>query len=141
MAGSAAVARKRPRYSIRLLETDPLLVVEACIDGQGPFRFAVDTGASLTVISSVTAERAHLRLPPDRSRRAVSAVGSAPATLLRLGCVQIGRLAIKNLQVAVMDLAALSRDAKLDLGGVIGRNVLARFRVTIDYRKSRIVFH
>jgi clan AA aspartic protease (TIGR02281 family) len=132
---------KPSRHSVKLLETDPLLVVEVHLDGKGPFRFAVDTGASITVISSSTAREVRLRLPEAGTERAVSATGSAKATLLKLHSLRIGKMEIEDLQVAVMDLANLRRSAKLDLAGVIGRNLLARYRVTIDYRGSRIVFH
>ena len=113
----------------------PLLIVKVCVNGKGPFNFILDTGASLSVISPEVLKRAGPG-GPLRSAKAFGATGSTDVKLTRIGQLRIGTVAIADIEVAVMDLDALSRTTRRKLGGIIGYNVLRRYRITIDYPKG-----
>ena len=62
------------------------------------------------------------------------------ATVSRLRSLRIGEIEARSLQVAVVSLATLNRQTRLNLGGIIGYNFLRRYLVTIDYPRRTIAF-
>jgi predicted aspartyl protease len=116
----------------------PLVMIPVSVEGR-PFRFAVDTGASTTVISSETA-----RLCQIESTAMPSMTGGGGAVAAAAGVLPslaVGGVRISRVRVAVADfLAELSRLTGATLDGIVGTNVLRRFRVTIDYPRSILRF-
>jgi predicted aspartyl protease len=55
-----------------------LIVVPVTINGRGPYRFLLDTGASTTILSTAIADR--LNLPNRRRATLRSAGGNEPST-------------------------------------------------------------
>jgi predicted aspartyl protease len=119
-------------------ESKPLLIVEAWINGKGPYNFAVDTGASMTVVAPSAARRAAVRRLEGRGK-ALSATGTAEVTLGKLDALRIGATEAADLDVTIMSLAPLNRALRLRLAGLVGYNLLKRFRVTIDYPNRRLL--
>jgi predicted aspartyl protease len=114
-------------------------VVSGRVNGCGPIDLVVDTGASMTVLSPSVARRAGVALHGPR----VAAAGAGPrmpARLARLRSIEIGHLRATRLGVAVLSLAALNRATGLGIGGIVGYNLLCRYRLTIDYAAGRLVF-
>ena len=122
----------------RLSREVPLIIVRCVVNGRGPFNFAVDTGASVTVISPGVARQAGVALDGARAK-ATGADGHMEARMARLKSLEIGKTQAKNLQVAIMGLATLNRSTRLKLGGIVGYNMLKRFRVTIDYAERKMI--
>jgi predicted aspartyl protease len=123
-------------HSIKLLHTHPLLVVSAKINGRGPFRFSVDTGASITVVTPAVVKLARIKNNSNKVMTAVSANTRASTVLAQIDTLQVGNLTVTSLDVAVMNLATVNRATHLGLGGILGYNFLTRYRVTIDYRRN-----
>src|SRR5438552_1323079 len=124
----------------RLNQREPLIVVRGMVNGKGPFAFAVDTGASMTVISPAVARRAGISLKGTRAK-AAGVDGYLDATIVKARSVKIGSLKATNLKVAIVSLALINRSTRLKLGGIIGYNILKRYQVTIDYPTREIFFH
>jgi predicted aspartyl protease len=120
------------RIRFRINRTGNLIVVQAIINGKGPYDMIVDTGASTTLITPIVARRTGVRMD-GATAKATGANGNTTATLARSNSFALGSIEVKNLQVAVMSLTAVSRATGLRVGGVIGFNFLKHFRVTIDY--------
>jgi predicted aspartyl protease len=118
---------------------DHLIVMSARVNGRGPFKFVLDTGASMTVVSPSVARRAGVALSGPRAS-AAGAGPRVPARLARLRSLEIGPVRATRLTVAILSLGALNRATRLELGGIIGYNLLRRYRVTIDYAAGRLVF-
>lgn len=117
----------------------PLIVLPALVNGKGPFHFILDTGASLTVLSTGVAGQ----LGIGRSKRratALGAGGSIDARLTRIRSFSVGNLEVRNLHAAVMDLSDLRKSLSYPMDGIIGYNLLSRYRVTIDYPAKRLFF-
>jgi predicted aspartyl protease len=125
---------------IRLLRTKPLLVIAARANGIGPLRFVVDTGASLCVLSPAAAVRVGLVAPARQHAKAIGAGGSVEASIGKLKLLEIDTLSISNLEFAIMPLGVLNRTTRLRLDGVLGYNLLSRYRVIIDYRNRMLTF-
>jgi len=123
-------------YSIELLRTQPLIVVDVKINGKGPFHFSVDTGASVTVVTPSAARIAKIKYGHAKAATAVSASSRAATYLSQLDTLEIGDLIVNEIDVAVIGLATVNRATHLNLGGLLGYNFLSRFRVTIDYDRA-----
>jgi len=106
-------------------------VIEATINGKGPFRLAVDTGfGGLLQVSAKIAEE--LKLPVVGEGRTGDPSGRNPKTvpLHRVESVDIGTLHFGGLDAGehrVLD----------DVDGVVGLNLFRGFLVKFDYPKQR----
>ena len=127
-------------YTITLLHSQPLLVVEGKINGRGPLRFSIDTGASSTVITPGAARRVRLANRTNKIVKGVSASTVVPAFLVKIDFLEIGNLSVHNLDAAVMNLSTVNRATHLNLDGILGYNFLCRYRVTIDYKIGTVKF-
>jgi predicted aspartyl protease len=110
----------------------PLILVDAYLNGQGPFQFAIDTGTSTTAITPELGKKLGIASSP---------VG--PATTggtqvdVTIGSVQsfaLGGAKVDDMDVVVADFFAMLNSAvgaKLD--GIVGYNFLRNYKVVIDY--------
>jgi hypothetical protein len=115
----------------------PLAIVAVDVNSRGPFAFAIDTGASTTVVSTALADSLDLvtrTIPP-----LTGGGGTIDAAAAQLTSVRLGTLDLADLDVVVSDfLAMLSQVAGTPLDGVLGHNVLKQFRVGIDYPRLEL---
>jgi hypothetical protein len=122
----------------RLFEPDHLILVPVYVNNAGPFDFIFDTGASMTVISPATARAAGIGEGGRKAKALGANKGQLDARVVRLRSVRIGTIETRNIYGAVMTLAPLNRSMAVRVGGIIGYNLLRRYRLTIDYRKRRV---
>ena len=111
----------------------PIILVPTFVNRMGPYDFALDTGASLTILSVELAES--LGVKKGGSGMGIGAGGSIQVSMGSVNSVAVGRIEVREILVAVMDLAALSQAVGVRLLGIIGYNFLKSFRLTIDYPK------
>jgi predicted aspartyl protease len=117
----------------------PLILVPAVLDGEGPYIFAVDTGASTTVLSSELAQLLGIKSAPIP--QLTGAGGTAEVTAGVVRSLAVGGVRAEDLAVVVVDfLPALSQAVETKLDGIIGYNFLKEFRVTIDYPNETLSF-
>ena len=111
------------------------------INGKGPLRFVVDTGASLSVISDATAAKLGIK-PVSRggSARAVGGNGSFPIIYGVLDSMALGDVKVDSIPVYIRTVHH-SEDAPLNerADGYIGLSMLSNFLVTIDYQKREMI--
>jgi hypothetical protein len=117
---------------------NPLILIPVVIDGKGPYTFALDTGATLTIVSPELSQQ--LALTPFGSGEATGAGGKLQVTLARVHTFSVGAAAVDNLGVGIMNMDALEGALGSKLDGIVGYNFLRLFRVTIDYRASTLRF-
>jgi len=118
---------------------ETLALVPVFIEGKGPFAFALDTGASRTVVDRRVAEE--LGLPPAGGAAEVKGVGGrAVAVPVRVGGWRVGGIELPAGTIDALDLAA---DGRQDgLRGLLGSDILSRFQtVLVDYKRERLVFN
>jgi predicted aspartyl protease len=123
----------------------PLIIVETMVNGEGPFSFVVDTGASHSVISTHIAEK--LRLIEGASccesshgRSAQGAGGPVVARTTIIESLRVGDTESRNIEVAIVDLTNVSRTLQQTLDGIIGKNFMQDYKVIIDYPRQEIYF-
>lgn len=153
VAASATSAHAAPRPSVcRLTETavrdavvsvpfevvDGRVYVTARVDGKGPFRFAVDTGASGLGRADARLVAA-LGLSVSGSGRSSDGVATAQVDTVSLASLELGGLIRRDLSVITRDYnGRMSKEAAFD--GIIGRDFFADGLLVIDYPKRRLTF-
>ncbi len=115
----------------------PLILLWVNMNGRGPFRVALDTGAGSTIVSTELARS--FALPEGAAVPMFGAGGAAGGFASRLDSLAIGAAALRDVDVVVADIFAPLRTATGgELDGILGYNVLRRFAVTIDYPARRL---
>ncbi len=107
------------------------LTVPVTIDGQGPFRFMIDTGAQATVLSRALADR--LGLVERRSALLVGIASSAPVETVHLRALSLGRRTQAVPQVPLVEGEHIG-----DADGILGIDMLQDQRVLLDFGDRRI---
>ncbi|MHB8972965.1 MAG: retropepsin-like aspartic protease family protein [Pirellulaceae bacterium] len=116
----------------------PLMLLAVLVNGEGPFHFVLDTGASLTIISPELADRLAIRR--NESETAIGAGGSIQAHFGTVQSLSVGDTRLEALQVGIIDLQGISQACETNLDGIIGYNFLNKFRVLIDYPNQTVTF-
>jgi predicted aspartyl protease len=114
---------------------DPLVVVQVFVNGRGPYDFALDTGASSTVISLELASE--LGLATERISQLTAGGGNGTVSRVQLSSLAVGAARQENLAAAASDfLTQLSRELGSRLQGIVGYDFLRHYRVTLDYPRG-----
>ncbi|MFN0085115.1 MAG: aspartyl protease family protein [Blastocatellia bacterium] len=114
--------------------------INVMINGKGPLRFVIDTGASLSVLSDKTAEKLGVR-PVARggSARAVGGSGSFPIVYALLDSLTMGEARIEAVPVYIR---TVHHDPNMPdrehADGYIGLSVLSSFAITLDYQARQM---
>ncbi|MGH8228041.1 MAG: retropepsin-like aspartic protease [Steroidobacteraceae bacterium] len=102
------------------------------IDGKGPFRLVLDTGATHSAVTASVAKA--LGLVPDASHpiELHGVTGSAIVPSIRIESLEVGDLLIRSALLPIVP------DALGGADGVLGTAGLAGMRIFIDFRNDRI---
>lgn len=107
------------------------LVAPVFVNGEGPFRFIIDTGANRSALSARLIER--LGLMPNGMGEVHSVYGPAPAPLVDVEALRYGDLVLSGGALPVIDGPVLAReDGLLGVDGMEGR------RLTLDFEHGCI---
>src|SRR4051812_30471030 len=113
------------------------ILVEVRLNGRGPFKLLLDTGSSHSAICSDLANA--LGLVPVSRAVVTSPIGEHVRTIVRLDRLEIGPTVTSNVLASVIPAEAASRTRGFQ--GLIGQDVLATKRYTIDFRGRRVLWH
>ena len=114
---------------------------EVSFDGlEKPTNFIIDTGASISVVSKALAARADLeRYAQPGFINVYGAAGlSQNIRTLLLPRLALGTYAWQNVYAAVLDLEPINETAGFEQTGIIGGNLLRRYRVTFDFARGLV---
>lgn len=101
------------------------------INGQGPFRLVLDTGANRTAVIPALANR--LGMPVESNPvKLLGATGSSMVPIIRVSSIEVGDLWLGDRKVAIVP------DVFGGAEGVLGADGLADKRVHIDFRNDQI---
>jgi hypothetical protein len=109
-----------------------VVLADVCIEGAGPFPFAVDSGSDLSIVDTHLSQRFHLH-QVGAPEQAAGIGCSATVVPQQISSWSMGSLTLRS--QAVLGTSLPNLDASQPLDGVIGSDVLSRFgAVRIDYR-------
>ena len=111
--------------------------VEVRVNGAGPYRFILDTGASRSIVSDGLARQ--LAAPIVAKSEVVTSAGSEIHLVARLATLAIATTRVANLLAPVLPEARL---ALLGPGirGIVGQDFLSAFNYTLDYRRALLTW-
>jgi hypothetical protein len=116
-------------------EEDPLVVVPVFVNEKGPYDFALDTGASSTVISLEVA--AEFGLATKKISQMTAGGGSGSVSRVQLSSLAVGAARQENLMAAASGfLTQLNAELGSQLQGIVGYDFLRHYRVTLDYPRG-----
>jgi hypothetical protein len=114
------------------------MVVQAKINGKGPYNLIFDLGAPVTLLSNKAGEASGV------------VKGDAPRSFLfsmrgeaKVDKLQVGDLTAEGVPVIVLDhptIKALGSALRRPLDGIIGYTFFAHYKTTIDYQAHRMTF-
>jgi predicted aspartyl protease len=115
----------------------PLISLPVFVNGRGPFRFFLDTGASRTTLSFALARK--LGIVAIGNRSGTGAGGRIRMLSATLDSLTLGKASISDAPVSVGDFLG-NFDSVIDTKfyGIIGNDFLSRFEVVIDYPRGSI---
>lgn len=116
------------------------IVVQARVNGQGPFWMLLDSGADPSIVELETAKKAGLKLAANGHQGSGGGTGVNLAYETVLPEVQLGGLTATHVDALGMDLTKLSSALGRPIGGVLGYSLLKTRIVQIDYPNRKSAF-
>ena len=110
------------------------VLVPVHINGTGPYRFVLDTGATLTCLDQSLAERLELPQPVGMIGHGATVAESGTFGLHRVDTMTVGEATASSLTTCAVDLQRL-KGVGLEADGLLGLNFLKEFTVTLDFRR------
>lgn len=117
---------------------DGRIYVQARVNGRGPFRLAVDTGASGWGRADASLVSA-LHLKAGKSTVTSDSVKAAPVATVRLDSLELGGLSRQDLDVIARDYSRRMQ-AGAAFYGIIGRQFFANGLLIVDYPDRTLLF-
>ena len=116
------------------------MAVQVKINGKGPFRLIFDTGAPVTLLSNKVAKAADVF--PENYKPSPFAIFGAQQKPFKIKELEMGELKIANVDTMVMDHPTIGALASVlgPIEGIVGFNVFAKHRTTIDYQAKSMTF-
>lgn len=114
----------------------PLILVEAMVNGAGPFTLEIDTGASGTMLSRAAAARAQVAATGAGVQ---SGAGGLVQVDVGAASVELGgvRRALKFVSISdAMDSIGTAAGTSID--GILGTDFFSCCRLTVDYPNQRL---
>lgn len=136
---TSAPASDSGQVAVKVIQGDngqTLILVPITIHGKGPYTFALDTGASISLVDSAIASKLGLKDTGETST--VSGIGGAQnVTPIKISDWKAGDVSLPSATIARGDLPGAQHNSPLD--GLLGSDVLSRFgRIAINFDSSTI---
>jgi membrane-associated protease RseP (regulator of RpoE activity) len=122
------------------IEIAGYVIVEAMLNGQGPFAFILDTGG-LDILTPEAATALGLK-PVGAGTSGGSGSGTVSEQYARVDRVQIGGMTMRNQPFTVIALSydTVERGARPRLAGILGLELFERFAMQLNYHEKTLAF-
>jgi len=116
------------------------MAVQVKINGKGPYRLIFDTGAPVTLLSNKVAKEAGVF--PENYKPSPFALFGAQQKPFKIKELEMGELKVSQVDTMVMDHPTVGALASVvgPIEGIVGFNVFAKNRTTIDYQAKVMTF-
>lgn len=136
--------REKPELSLPLrLTSSGFLSGEVELEGiESKLNFIVDTGASVSVISDRVANSANVSqyLAADKLRVIGSAGITENVSSFMLPRVTFGTHTRTRVSAIALDLDIINEASGFEQAGILGGNFLKNYRLTFDFKNSKVTF-
>jgi hypothetical protein len=122
------------------IEFDGDVIVEAKLNGQGPFAFILDTGGH-DILTPDAAGALGLN-PVGAGASGGSGEGTVSEQYARVDRLEIGGLTMRNQAFTIIPLqyGTVERGARPPVAGILGLELFERFAMRLDYRARTLAF-
>ena len=126
-------------FSLPFRTIDGRIYLDTMVNGEGPFVFALDTGASGLGRADASLADA-LNLPADGTDETSDGISSAQVDKVRIASLTLGGLERHDLSMIVRDYRSrVSPEAAFS--GILGREFFADGLLAIDFPAQRLTFY
>jgi predicted aspartyl protease len=122
-------------FKVEIDTSTRLVRVPVSVNGDGPFEFDLDTGASTTTLSKKLAEQLEIQTRESNRPEARGIGGGIPTKYADVS-VSVGPLEFDKDEVYVLDLDAVLQSA-CNRNGVLGYTTLKHCTMSLSYNKQR----
>ena len=135
-ASSTVTAAPTMPVEVPIQVLNNIVLVSASVNGGGSALLIVDTGASATILTPRLLKRLEVVVPDGAPQRTLIALGGEKLDVpfIHVTSIAIGEAVVRNQEVGVYEFAP---DSPV-LDGLLGGDVLHRFRVTLDRLARRM---
>jgi predicted aspartyl protease len=109
------------------------IVAPVMINGRGPFRMLVDTGASRTTLTPELAEILGLESSAERTVLLNGVTGSAQVPVVTVSRIQAGEFVLHDTQTPIIQAPVMA-----GAQGILGVAAFKNERILVDFRNDRI---
>ncbi|HUT80109.1 MAG TPA: aspartyl protease family protein [Candidatus Bathyarchaeia archaeon] len=127
-------------YKIKILQVDPLPIIQVKINDLQPVNFLIDTGAAELMIDLDFAKENNLEI--FGSKEGTFAGGmKAPINLGKIDSFTLGNLKVNNIPANFLPIRPISQIfGGLRIDGIIGTAFFYHFITTLDYPQGELIF-
>jgi hypothetical protein len=111
-----------------------LIFAELMIDGKGPYNFAIDTGATQTVLSEKLATQLGLQTITSTVVFGIGGAGKVDTKIYKVKEFSIGDVKVSNVPVGTFNDPLISQLAD----GILGSSIFSDFIITVNYPTSQL---
>lgn len=125
------------------LTSSGFLSGEVMLEGvDSPLNFIVDTGASVSVIASEVAAMDEIERHAQEERlRVIGAAGVLDdVRYFVLPKMSFGNNTVESVKAVELDLGIINEASGFRQAGILGGNFLKNYRLTFDFKNSKVVF-
>ena len=114
---------------------DAAIIVPVKINGHGPFKFVLDTGATFTCIDQKLVDQ--LKLPEWKGPLGIGIIQPIGGSVkfVSLDTFEVGNVKATEMKACAIEFSQLPTGG-LDAHGLVGLNFLKSFQVRIDFKKK-----
>jgi len=112
-----------------------LIFTAVMINGKGPYQFAIDTGATQTVVSEKLAKEVGLESIASTFVFGIGGTGKVETQIYKMKELGVGDIKVKNTPVGTFNDPLISQFAD----GILGTSIFSDFIVTVDYPANRLL--
>lgn len=113
------------------------VIVPVIVNGSGPFRMLLDTGATHSAITEDVA--ALVRAKPVAQSIVITPAGEMLRTIVAVDRITVGSIAAEDMLPSVVPAHAFDPEGRIH--GLIGQDVLAKLRYTLDFKARTVEWH
>jgi predicted aspartyl protease len=110
------------------------IVVPVMIDGKGPFRFLVDTGADGSMVSPALARKLGLSPVVGAAEQVDGTTGSQQLPWVPIATLQVGGIVKRDLRMPICSSPVLG-----DLDGILGMAGFGEVSVKVDFHHDQVI--
>jgi predicted aspartyl protease len=119
---------------IKFTKSLNLIFTNVMINGQGPYDFAIDTGATQTVLSEKLANEIGLKPVTSTVMHGVGGGGKIETKLYSAKELSMGEVKVRNIPVGTFNDPLVSQLAD----GILGTAILSDFIITVNYPGTQL---